>query len=51
MGLRKDDPVYYKVELKKLFKNAVDNGIKIEITQGEVSFSNDIGEKTIVRNA
>lgn len=47
--LKKDDPVYYKVELKKLFKNAVENGIKIDITQGEVSFNNNIGERTIVK--
>jgi hypothetical protein len=54
-GLRKEDPVYYKVAVNKLIKQAKDNGLNIGfITSGngsnhirkiEISFENDIGEK------
>ena len=39
--LRKDDVVYYKVELKKLFNQAESNGLEIEVNMGEVSFINN----------
>lgn len=29
MGLRKDDPVYYKVKLNELINQALDNGLTI----------------------
>lgn len=48
-SLRKDDPVYYKVQLQKLLKQAVDNGLSVEIKENEISFTNDIGEKTCIR--
>jgi len=35
---RKDDVVYYKTKLQKLFKDAKDNEIKIEIKDGVVLF-------------
>jgi len=44
--LRKDDPVYYKVKLQKLFKEAYDNNIVVELGLKEVSFSNNIYECT-----
>ena len=36
--LRKDDPVYYKVKLEALFKQALENGLEIEFGMKEVSF-------------
>lgn len=48
-SLRKDDPVYYKVQLQKLLKQTVDNGLSVEIKENEISFTNDIGEKTCIR--
>lgn len=47
--LRKDDPVYYKVQLKKLLQQAVDNGLEVQIKENEVSFANNIGEKACVQ--
>lgn len=31
MGLRKDDPVYYKLRLKKLIKQALEQGVSLQI--------------------
>lgn len=51
--LRKDDPVYYKVAINKLIKQAKDNELKIgfelssvgnTVNQIKVMFENDIGE-------
>jgi len=44
--LTKDDPVYYKSKLKKLFKDAKDNGITIEITKDAIIFfDKETGER------
>ncbi|MBW6408999.1 hypothetical protein [Clostridium weizhouense] len=29
MGLRKDDPVYYKLKMNKLIQDALNNGLKV----------------------
>ena len=51
--LSKDDPVYYKVEMNKLIKQAKENGLKVgyeiigranKITRVQAHFMNDIGE-------
>jgi len=47
--LRKDDPVYYKVKLKELLKEAKNNGIGIKLEEHQVTFENNIGEKASVR--
>lgn len=31
MRLRKDDPVYYKVKINTLIKDAFDNGLKVDV--------------------
>ena len=36
--LTKNDPVYYKIKLQKLFKDAKDNNITIEIKNNAVIF-------------
>lgn len=36
--LTKDDPVYYKIHLQQLFKEAKVHGIKIDIKDGTVLF-------------
>lgn len=38
MILKKDDPVYYKVQLKKLLEQAKNNGLKIVEENGRVGF-------------
>ena len=43
--LRKDDPVYYKVKLEDLFKQALANGLEIELGMKEVSFINSCYER------
>ena len=51
--LRKDDPVYYKVAINKLIKQAKKNGLEVDyemlgnngkITSVAIAFRNDIGE-------
>lgn len=51
--LRKDDPVYYKVAINKLIKQAKENGLEVDyemlgnngkITSVAIAFRNDIGE-------
>jgi len=37
--LRKDDPVYYKVKLERLFAQALENGLEVELGLQEVFFS------------
>lgn len=36
--LRKDDPVYYKVKLQELLKQAIDNGLEIGLEMNKTSF-------------
>ena len=36
--LTKDDPVYYKLKLQKLLKDAKDNNISVEIKNNAVIF-------------
>lgn len=52
-GLRKDDPVYYKVAINKLIKQAKENGLDVgyeishvgnTITRAYATFKNNIGE-------
>lgn len=40
--LRKDDPIYYKVQLEKLFKMTKDNGLKVIEENGRVAFVYEI---------
>lgn len=51
--LTKDDPVYYKVEMNKLIKQAKENGLQVgyevcsqgaKITRVQVHFMNTTGE-------
>ena len=37
---KNDDVVYYKVKLQKLFQQAYESGIEIELSHKEVSFIN-----------
>lgn len=46
--LRKDDVVYYKVQLEKLFKMAKDYGLKIIEKNGRVGFVREIQITDIV---
>lgn len=39
MALSKDDPVYYKVKLRELLKQASDNGVKVSLEDNRVAFS------------
>lgn len=47
-GLSKNDPVYYKVQLSKLVKQAEKNGLEVYLQENHVCFRNDIGETTCV---
>lgn len=53
MGLRKDDPVYYKVKLSELINQALDNGLTItgkHLSNGVmICFEADNGEMAGVR--
>ncbi len=40
--LKKDDPVYYKVQLEKLLKQAKDNGLKVIEENARVGFVYEI---------
>lgn len=48
MALRKDDPVYYKVKLNELIKQALSEGLSVQCQYTQkgvrISFVNDIGE-------
>lgn len=48
MTLRKDDPVYYKVQLKKLLQRAKNNGLKIIEDSGRVGFIYDIEISNVI---
>jgi hypothetical protein len=52
-GLTKDDPVYYKVKMNNLIKQAKQNGLEVgyeinstnnKVKNAKVLFMNDIGE-------
>jgi hypothetical protein len=45
----KEDVIYYKVKLKKLFEQAKKHGIDIELKESEVLFVSNIGERAGVR--
>ncbi|MBY6802814.1 hypothetical protein HYH33_04900 [Clostridium botulinum] len=53
MGLRKDDPVYYKVKLSELINKALDNGLTItgkHLSNGVmICFESDNGEMAGVK--
>lgn len=49
MSLRKDDPVYYKIKVNAILKQAAENGLVVE---GEIKFkttSPDGGECAIAK--
>lgn len=47
--LTKDDPVYYKIKLQKLLKDAKDNNLIVEIKNDIIIFANkETKECTIV---
>ncbi|AUN23742.1 hypothetical protein RSJ21_00105 (plasmid) [Clostridium botulinum] len=48
MALRKDDPVYYKAQLKKLLQQAKNNGLKIIEEGGRVGFIYDIEVSNVI---
>jgi hypothetical protein len=49
MLISKEDVVYYKVKLKKLFEQAKKHDIDIELKESEVLFVSNIGERAGVR--
>lgn len=53
MGLREDDPAYYKVKLGELINKALDNGLTITgknlINGVEISFEANNGDRCSVR--
>lgn len=42
MNLEKNDPVYYKMQLKKLLSQAKKNGLKISLEDNSVCFIREI---------
>lgn len=50
MALRKDDPIYYKVTIEKLIKQAKENGLEVIINQCGIEFQDkQTGEMALAK--